>query len=131
MQRRAHLVFEVGGYSLELENDGSLASVSWEKTPSPHLLTFASAKTFDFYVRPRWPWASKEWFPLPSYLVNEPMSPTPRHNLEIPHWFLLLVYAGLWQLPWLARYHRQRKIAGSLALVPAEPMKATDGASLD
>jgi hypothetical protein len=131
MQRIAYLDLEIGGYSVELENDGSLVGVSWQTTPSPGLLTFPSPKTLAFNVRSRWPWASKDWFPLPSYLVNEPMSPTPRHNVEIPHWFLLLVYAGLWQLPWLARYHRRRRIDRSLAIAPAQPMKAVDGASLD
>ena len=110
MQRIATLDFEFGGYSVELENDGSAASVTWQKTPSPHLLTFPSPKTYSFKVGPRGPWATREWFPLPSYLASRPTSPSPWHNLKIPYWFFLMSYAGLWQLPWLVRYHRRRRI---------------------
>jgi hypothetical protein len=122
MQRVTNLDFEFGGYSVRLQNEGSTASATWRETPRRHI-TFA--KTFAFEVVPRWPHASTNWFPLPSYVVNRLYSPA-WHNLEIPHWFLLLVYVGLWQLPWLARYHRRRRIERALALVPAAPVTGAE-----
>jgi hypothetical protein len=109
MQRVANLDFELGGYSVRFQNDGSAASASWQNTSARRPLTFPSAKGFHFEVEPRPPWASTEWFPLPSYATNR-ISSTPWHYLELPYWFLLMIYAGLWQLPWLARYHRRRRI---------------------
>jgi hypothetical protein len=31
--------------------------------------------------------------------------------VRIPHWLVLLVCIGLWQLPWLGRHFRQKRIA--------------------
>ena len=135
MQRIANLDFEVGGYAVQLQNEGSTAGASWQNTPRRHITpakTFwhiTPAKTFYFEVKPRWPHASTNWFPLPSYVVNRLYSPAWYYSLEIPHWFLVLVYAGLWHLPWLARYHRRRRIERSLA--PADPMKAEEKSCLD
>ncbi|WP_264489972.1 hypothetical protein [Luteolibacter arcticus] len=129
MQRVANLNFEIGGYSGLIQNEGSAAGATWREAPRSHI---TPARTFDFKLLPRSPRASTEWFPLPYYLSNRTTSSSrPWHQLEIPYWLLVLVYLGVWQLPWLARYHRQRRIARSLAIVPADAMKPADGAGPD
>jgi len=119
MQRVVNLDFEAGGYSVRVQNDRSAIGAGWQETRVPLPSSFRS-KGFHLKVIPRPSWASTGWFPLPSYAVNRLWS-LHFHNLVIPYWLLLLVYAGLWQLPWLARYHRQRRIERSLAMAPADP----------
>ena len=127
MQRETNLDFQIGGYSGRLQNDGSTVGASWHHGPSVGRIT---TKQFHFEVIPRWKWAKTAWFPLPSYVVNRMFSPA-WHYISISHWFLLLVYIGLWQLPWLARYHRRRRIDRASALALADPMKAADSSRLD
>jgi hypothetical protein len=114
MQRQTNLDFEIWGHSGRLQNDGSTIGANWMERPAPGLAP-TPPKEFHFEVIPRPYWASTDWFPLPSYLVTSGY-PKPWHYIDIPHWFLLLVYVGLWQLPWLARYHRRRRIERSLAI---------------
>jgi len=122
MQRVANLDFEIGGYSVQLQNEGSTAGASWRATPGR-----TGRRLLEFGVLPRPSWAKTNWFPLPSYFVNRISNKSaPWHYLDIPHWFLLMIYVGLWQLPWLARYHRQRRIERSLA-----GMRPADGSSRD
>jgi len=59
----------------------------------------------------------KQWFPLPSYHRNDLHRSILWHNLKLPHWFVILCYLGLWQLPWLWRYHREERIRRTLAEV--------------
>jgi hypothetical protein len=120
MQRRTNLDIEIGGYSVRGQNDGSAVGMSWHKLHARSALAIPAAKTFHFEVEPRPPRASAEWFPLPSYAVNR-ISPPPWHYLKFPHWFLLMIYAGLWQLPWLVRYHWRRRIDHAQVIDPAAP----------
>ena len=112
MQRVTNLDFQIGGSSVRLQNDGSTVGASWHETPGP-LLSFPSPRQFHFEVIPRPPWAKKAWFPLPSYAVDRTNSP-PWHYFDLSYWFLLLIYVALWQLPWLVRYHRRRRIDRAL-----------------
>jgi hypothetical protein len=130
MQRRTNLDFEIGSYSVRWQNDGGAASASWHQLHARSALAFPTAKTFHFEVEHRPPWASQEWFPLPSHAVNRISSP-PWHYLKFPYWFLLMIYAGLWQLPWLVRYHRRRRIDRPQVIDPAAPGKPAGGGCLD
>jgi hypothetical protein len=56
----------------------------------------------------------ESWFPLPSYSPNHAFWASRWHDVKFSYWFLILVYLGLWQLPWLGRYHRRRRIERSL-----------------
>jgi hypothetical protein len=124
MLRTTNLDFEIRSYSVRLQNDGSMLGAGWNKTSPRPLLLFPPAKSFHFEVIPRPPWAKKDWFPLPYYTVNRMFTPL-WHHLNLSYWLLLLVYLGLWQLPWLARYHRRRRIDRALAIAPPEPTTAS------
>ena len=120
MQRETNLDYQIGGYSGRLQNEGSAVSASWHHGRS---LRIGTTRQFHFEVIPRWKWAKKAWFPLPSYVVDRTHSP-PWHHLDLSYWLLLLVYTGLWQLPWLVRYHRRRRIDRTLAQAPTDAAKA-------
>jgi len=129
MKNRTDLDFEIGGYSVSMQNDGGAAGASWHK--GGYLgYRFPATKTFHFEVTPRSPGASADGFPLPSYVVHRLSSP-PWHYLKLPYWFLLMIYIGLWQLPWLVRYHRRRRIDRSRAIHPADAVKTADGECTD
>lgn len=113
MQRETNLDFRAGAYSVRLQNDGSTVGASWTQ------MRGVPSKQFHFEVIPRPPWAKTAWFPLPYYLVDRMFSPS-WHYLDVSYWLLLLIYIGLWQLPWLARYHRRRRIDRASAVAPAE-----------
>lgn len=118
MQREANMHFQIGGSSIRLHNGGSTVGARWAQTRvrPPGGVT---PREFHLEVTPRSPSAKTEWFPLPSYVVNRMFSP-PWHYFNLSYWLLLLIYIGLWQLPWLARYHRHQRIDRSLALAPAD-----------
>ena len=65
----------------------------------------------------REPDQGRSWFPLPSYYSNDAYTGHRWHNVEVSYWFLILAYLGLWQLPWLLRYHRRQLIERSLKKV--------------
>ncbi len=111
MFRETNVDFRMAGNSVRLQNDGSTMGASWREVPSHHAL----AKEFRFEVTPRRHRAGADWFPLPSYLANRIGSGPAWHYLDVPHWFLLLVTLGLWQLPWLGRHFRRKRIARHLA----------------
>ena len=59
----------------------------------------------------RTPDPGESWFPLPSYVATNYVGGGPTwHHVKLSYWFLILVYLGLWQLPWLLRYHRRQRI---------------------
>ena len=118
MLRTTNLDFRVGAYPVRLQNDGSTLSASWVKR-HPRALSIPTPRAFHFEVIPRTNRAKPAWFPLPSYVVNRMFSPS-WHHLDVSYWLLLLIYIGLWQLPWLARYHRRRRIDRASAVAPAD-----------
>lgn len=105
----SRLDFRVAGRSFMLQNQGSRIDVSfYGGTPG-------SMRAPAWSVRPtRQQVAGREWFPLPSYLSNDAFSSYRWHSLSFSYWFILLVYLGLWQLPWLWRYHRRQRIRREL-----------------
>ena len=107
MFRVTNVDFRIAGNNVRLQNDGATIGASWHEVPP----TRAVAKEFHFEVRPRGNRASKNWFPLPSYVVNRVQPARSWHYLDFPHWFLLLVTLALWQLPWLGRHFRRKRIA--------------------
>jgi hypothetical protein len=103
------MVFEIGGHPVRLENGLATAGVNWqEMSPSS-----AGSRFLGIESRPNDAPASKDWFPLPSYFKARSGSGPAWHYFHIPHWFLLLVALGLWQLPWLGRYYRRKRIAAA------------------
>jgi hypothetical protein len=114
MHRVTNLDLALPGYSVRVQNDGSTLGASWREIPSG----MPAGREFHFEVLPRPRWATKYWFPLPSYVVNHVDPARPWHYLDFPHWFLLLAGLGLWQLPWLARHFRQKRIARGLPVAP-------------
>lgn len=121
MKRVTNLDFQIGGYSVRLQNDGSTMGASWNHMTGRVPGSF-TPRRFHFEVIPRPPWAKTAWFPLPSYVVDRSNSP-PWRYLDLSYWLLLLVYIGLWQLPWLGRYHRRRRIDRVQAQAPADATK--------
>jgi hypothetical protein len=105
MSRDSRLDCRVAGRSIMFQNHASQISISfYERSPGV-------SRAPDWSVRPtRQKIAGREWFPLPSYLSNDAFSSYRWHDLNFSYWFILLVALGLWQLPWLWRYHRREHI---------------------
>ena len=99
--------FGVRGYSVQLRNGQATAGASWREISPGYARSVASFGSSPL-DRP----ARKEWFPLPSY-VSGRIGGLSWHTLSIPHWFVLMVLFGLWQLPWLGRYYRRKRIAAA------------------
>jgi hypothetical protein len=95
----------IAGEPLRLDNQGGTMGASWG---SPYLRKSGNW-ALEFRTSPRN--LPAPWFPLPSHISPHNLVNAVGHNVKIPHWLLLLGYGGLWQLPWLARYYRRKRIA--------------------
>ncbi|MCW1884974.1 hypothetical protein OKA04_09570 [Luteolibacter flavescens] len=114
MHRNTTLDFTTGSHEVRIRNDGSELGINWHPVHAGRSIYFFPARSSrSFKVEPRPAWASRDWFPLPSYL-GHPTVARGHHYLDIPYWFVSLVYLGLWQLPWLGRYFRAKRIGNAM-----------------
>ncbi len=106
------------GRSVRFRNFNSEFSASWysERRVS------GSGKNWDIEIHPREAVPGKSWLPLPSYVTSDLSGRRPWHCLDFSYWFLILVYLGLWQLPWLWRYHRRERIRSRLTEPAQSPL---------
>ncbi|WP_367873967.1 hypothetical protein [Luteolibacter sp. Populi] len=100
-------------HSLSVDHENAHLGISWYAAPSVRTV----GGNWSVKREPGGGRQEKRWFPLPSYYRNDLHRATSWHHLDIPHWFVILCYLGLWQLPWLWRYHRARRIQRTLAEV--------------
>jgi hypothetical protein len=124
MSWNSRLELSVADRRLSCWNHGSRIGVGFYQ--NRNLLLGSSGKTWDLQPS-RDPTKDRSWFPLASYMSNDGWSYYRSHAVAVPHWFVILVYLGLWQLPWLFRYHRRRQIGRSLTSTsPAQPQTDLD-----
>lgn len=90
---------------LDISNFNSSINAGWHN---------AGSTAWKLQLDPRLARPGTKWFPLPAYYVSDTIGMSPRHRLQLPHWFLIMNYVALWQLPWLFRYHRRKRIERSL-----------------
>jgi hypothetical protein len=102
----------VFGRSVRFRNSDSVISASWysERRSS------SSGMAWDLQALPREPERGESWFPLPSYIALNHVGTSSWHDLNFSYWFLIMIYLGLWQLPWLFRYHRRRRMERALTV---------------
>jgi hypothetical protein len=110
MSYSSGLQADVLGRSRSFSNSGAAVSVSWRSEPGIR----GGGKALKFGRLRRDPWPRQDWFPLPAYVAQNNVGTTISHSLSISYWFIILTYLGLWQLPWLFRYHRRRRIERNL-----------------
>ncbi|WP_035601767.1 hypothetical protein [Haloferula sp. BvORR071] len=108
MYRTTLFEMSIAGKPVHLSHWGGHVSVSWAK---PYLRSSAS---WELLMRTQAPRPGAQWFPLPSHASPHNLANAYGHDVSIPHWLILLAYAGLWQLPWLVRYFRRKGIARPL-----------------
>ena len=108
MSHVSHLLATAAGRPVRLYSSGADIGADWRSEPG-----IGSAPTTWALKDPhreKNPWPRKEWFPLPAYFAQHSTGATIHHYLTIPYWLIILTYLGLWQLPWLFRYHRTKRI---------------------
>lgn len=106
MQRTTVVQGSIAGVPVQLDNRSGAMGADWDK---PYL---GKSAKWALEVRPASLRLEGRWFPLPSHISPHNMVNAVGHSVDIPHWLLLLAYTGLWQLPWLGRYYRRKRIAG-------------------
>ena len=102
MSHVTSMEIRVPTHTLYLDNGNSTLNASLRDNAG----TGHSTTAWHLWLHPRRAEPGREWFPLPSYLGF----PGAWHHFNFPYGFLLAAYLGLWQLPWLWRYHRRRHI---------------------
>lgn len=112
MSSTTHLDATAFGHSVRFRNGESLVSASWYSGRHPG----RGGKDWDLQLHPSEPARVQSWFPLPSYIATSTFPSHRWHYLNLSYWFLIMIYLGLWQLPWLARYHRRKRIERALTI---------------
>lgn len=111
------------GRSVHFRNSDSIISASWYSGRHPG----GSHTNWNIRLDPRTSDPGESWFPLPSYVATNYVGGGPTwHHVKLSYWFLILVYLGLWQLPWLLRYHRRQRIRRSLTAPPPPAQPHSD-----
>ncbi|QJE94307.1 hypothetical protein [Luteolibacter luteus] len=96
-----------------ISNQGGDVSLTWS-WPDSSGYKLLSRK---FHSKQRKIYETKDWLPLPAYLVIRNYPGTIYYNLSIPHWFLLLCYGFAWTVLMLFQWLIVKRIkAGQLAL---------------
>jgi hypothetical protein len=101
----------VSGRPVNISNGNGTFGISWNPDRTSSMVLDLSSKRYA--SRP-----GASWFPLPSYVATNYVGTSTWHHLNVSYWFAILAYLGLWQLPWLWRYHRRRKIERTLTAAP-------------
>lgn len=98
----------VSGRPVNINNVNAAFGISWNLNRTSSKVLELSSKRYA--SRP-----GASWFPLPSYNATTYVGTNTWHSLNVSYWFAILAYLGLWQLPWLWRYHHRKRIRRSLA----------------